>query len=223
MYLSRVDLARTTARQGALAALLAGGADLGRDHGLIWTLFADDPDAERDFLFRSDNGGGPPYYTLSPRPPEDPHGLWHIESKSFDPQLRAGDRLAFRLRANPVVSRKPECGGRGKRHDLIMDAIHDAADRKAARTSNRISEIAVGWLEQQGDRNGFVVDTGSTSAGGYQQHRFSTSNGNSARLSSVDYDGKLTVTDPDAFLSRLFVGFGPGKAFGLGLMLIRRA
>ena len=33
----------------------------------------------------------------------------------------------------------------------------------------------------------------------------------------------IEVTDPPAFLARLAAGFGRAKAFGCGLMLIRRA
>ena len=35
--------------------------------------------------------------------------------------------------------------------------------------------------------------------------------------------GEITITDPAAFLSKLPLGFGSAKAFGCGLMLIRRA
>jgi CRISPR system Cascade subunit CasE len=33
----------------------------------------------------------------------------------------------------------------------------------------------------------------------------------------------LQVTDPAAFLAKVASGFGPQKAFGCGLMLLRRA
>ncbi|WP_308340124.1 type I-E CRISPR-associated protein Cas6/Cse3/CasE [Thiolapillus sp.] len=35
--------------------------------------------------------------------------------------------------------------------------------------------------------------------------------------------GSLTVTEPDAYLATLKQGLGRAKAFGCGLMLIRRA
>jgi CRISPR system Cascade subunit CasE len=38
----------------------------------------------------------------------------------------------------------------------------------------------------------------------------------------LDLSGALTVTDPTLFLEKLSGGFGRAKAFGLGLMLIRR-
>ena len=42
-------------------------------------------------------------------------------------------------------------------------------------------------------------------------------------FSTLDFDGILTVNDPAAFLLALSRGFGAAKAYGCGLMLIRRA
>ena len=41
-------------------------------------------------------------------------------------------------------------------------------------------------------------------------------------VSTLDFEGELRVTDPEAFLSALSNGIGPAKAFGCGLMLVRR-
>ena len=42
-------------------------------------------------------------------------------------------------------------------------------------------------------------------------------------FSTLEFEGLLTVSDPDAFLSGIARGFGATKAYGCGLMLIRRA
>ena len=42
-------------------------------------------------------------------------------------------------------------------------------------------------------------------------------------FSVLDLEGELEVTDPALFLRSLAAGFGRAKAFGCGLMLIRRA
>ena len=39
----------------------------------------------------------------------------------------------------------------------------------------------------------------------------------------LDMTGVLALEDPTAFLARLSAGFGRAKAFGCGLMMIRRA
>jgi CRISPR system Cascade subunit CasE len=43
------------------------------------------------------------------------------------------------------------------------------------------------------------------------------------RLSTLDFDGLLTVADPGRFGELLFSGLGPAKGFGCGLMLIKGA
>ena len=59
---------------------------------------------------------------------------------------------------------------------------------------------------------------------GYQQHRVSR-RGPAAPMSfsTLDFDGMLVVREPAAFLSAVVRGFGASKAYGCGLMLIRRA
>jgi CRISPR system Cascade subunit CasE len=55
--------------------------------------------------------------------------VWQIETKPYRPRLVEGQRLAFTLRANPVVSRK-DAQGRRHRHDVVMDAKHAMDYRK---------------------------------------------------------------------------------------------
>ncbi len=43
------------------------------------------------------------------------------------------------------------------------------------------------------------------------------------RYNTMDFRGILTVTDSDQFANTLMQGLGKAKAFGCGLMLIRRA
>ena len=42
------------------------------------------------------------------------------------------------------------------------------------------------------------------------------------QFTTVDFSGQLTVTDPLAFVAALGAGIGHAKAFGCGLLLIRR-
>ena len=54
----------------------------------------------------------------------------------------------------------------------------------------------------------------------YQQH--SEKDGRLS-FSTADFSGELTVIDPAAFAVALGDGIGPAKAFGRGLLLVRRA
>lgn len=61
------------------------------------------------FLFRAERKDDlPVFYVLSPHLPQDASGKWHIEPREYCPDLRAGDRLAFKLRAHPVGLAKQE-------------------------------------------------------------------------------------------------------------------
>ena len=57
----------------------------------------------------------------------------------------------------------------------------------------------------------------------YRQHRISRGDAGRITLSSVDLSGTLEVTDPNLFVSALVKGVGRGKAFGCGLLLVRRS
>jgi CRISPR system Cascade subunit CasE len=234
-WLSRARL-KHDASAAALAPILLPAdpdARAGATHRLLWTLFADAPDRRRDFLWREEPRGGvrpgrASFLVLSARPPLDRHGLFEVESKPFEPDLAPGDRLAFALRANPVVTRPDLDTGRHRRHDVVMDRLH--ALPKGARAEPRFAatlEAGEAWLSAQGERAGFRLSrsTGATRlrVDGYEQVRIPRGRGQRAITFSVlDLEGALKVQTPDLFLAALTRGFGKAKAFGCGLMLIRR-
>ena len=232
LFLSRARL--LSGRGEALSALAPvllpadGGKRAGHAHRLVWLLFQDIPDSERDFLWRDDGGGK--LMILSRRRPSDPKQLFEIETQEFDPKLSVGDRLSFVLRANPTVARKgarpqPEPGTRtrGQRADVVMDALRAISREERAKQRDEIAcEATQRWLEKQGARSGFSV-TGPVAVGGYTQIAIERRRGRPAGFSVVDIAGRIEITDSDAFLARLPQGFGSAKAFGNGLMLIRRA
>ena len=106
-----------------------------------------------------------------------------------------------------------------------MDALrsHPGGER----TDHRFAvmrERGFAWLERQAERAGFTVRTDRVRVDGYEQHRFARKGPTPAMsFSTLDFDGFLTVSDPDAFLAAIAGGFGAAKAYGCGLMLIRRA
>ena len=55
----------------------------------------------------------------------------------------------------------------------------------------------------------------------YIQHRIKGKQAG-AVFSSIDISGNLTVDDPELFLNNLYQGIGRAKAFGCGMMMIRR-
>ena len=224
MWLSRLRL-RKDMSIAALAPLLLPEGDSARAgvaHRLMWALFADGPGRTRDFLWREADPGI--FYTLSERPPVDRHGLFELDPpKSFEPTFTVGDRLNFMLRANATVARGSEQGKRGKPCDVVMDAIFKLPlVERADRRRTAVEESGRAWLARQGERGGFAVNVREVQVPSYQVLRVEHS-GPQARLGVLDLEGVLTVTDPTMFTERVRTGFGRAKAFGCGLMLVRRA
>jgi CRISPR system Cascade subunit CasE len=223
LYLSRAAL-RRDAPVNALAELLVPSNPAGRvgaSHKLVWALFADTVDRRRDFLWREERPGH--FMTLSSRPPEDPHGLFELDSKAFQPVLSIGDRLGFTLRANPVVARLKTKGQRGQRHDIVMDALHAVppGERAAVRLQTVLT-AGRAWLARQGEASGFVP-CGDAAVDGYDRVRIPRASGEPAVFGILDISGVLEVLDPARFTARLAEGLGRARSFGCGLMLIRRA
>ena len=226
-YLSRARL-RRDASVSALAPLLLG--KIGRrsatrqpGHHLIWSLFADDAGRRRDFLWREMERGV--YFILSARWPRDRHGLFEIaEPKPFTPLLAPGDRLGFALRANPVVRRRDPGRRRSVKHDIVMDALRKSKIDRAGQRLSAVREQGFAWLERQGRKQGFEVAPDCVQMDGYEQHRIPRRGSrHTMAFSTIDFEGILTVRDPDALLTAITRGFGASKAYGCGLMLIRRA
>jgi CRISPR system Cascade subunit CasE len=195
MYLSQITLATRDPRR--VAALI--GADAYRTHQTCWKLFhgAD----KRSFLYRRQPNG---FITLCDQEPVDPDGIWHVESKSFAPKLREGDRLQFMVTANATVCKD------GKRHDVMMNA---------KRCGNDPQEAARQWMIRRGEQYGFEAPL--VRVGAHEQHMIRKP-GNKIQFSTIDYDGVFKVIDPDRFIAALTQGIGRAKSFGCGLILIRR-
>jgi CRISPR system Cascade subunit CasE len=77
------------------------------------------------------------------------------------------------------------------------------------------------WLARQAETHGFRVD-GETAVDGYARERIPREGGKPIIFGRMDLTGLLTVQDPALFLAALAAGFGRSRAFGCGLMLIRR-
>lgn len=199
-------------------------ARTGMAHRLVWTLFADDADRTRDFLWREDKPGC--FMILSPRlPVAGAARLFSIDTKPFAPVLDRGDRLGFMLRANPTIDRAvPARLRRSARSDVVMDALKPMPEGEARRQARPqvIQEAGAAWLRRMGAQHGFLPMT--VQADGYDQLKIPRDPGKPPiSMSTIEFEGVLEVTDPDVFLERLKTGFGRARAFGCGLMLIRRA
>ncbi|MGJ0507085.1 MAG: type I-E CRISPR-associated protein Cas6/Cse3/CasE [Methylocystis sp.] len=230
LYFSRATLRQDPALE-ALAPVLMPADAAARaqtDHRLMWSLFAGDRDAERDFLFRRETrkaaAPGASFLILSKRPPNETSPLFEVETKTFAPVLSEGDRLRFSLYANPAINRSHRIDGRKvtRRHDVVMDALRQAAGDRAQARERAIQEAGCEWLIRKGEQSGFTL-AGTPAIDGYEQITIARGGAAPITLSVLAFEGQLTITERDMFIRAVAEGFGRARAFGCGLMLIRRA
>jgi CRISPR system Cascade subunit CasE len=218
LVLGRARLRRDVPAVAFAALLVPSDPDqqVGASHRLLWSLYADSPDRSRDFLWRQTRAGE--FLMLGPRTPVDTHGLFEVEHKEFAPELRPGHRLAFSLRVNATHT------ANGQRHDVVMHALHGLPPSQRAAQRERLTRQALSeWLERQGVRCGFELVNGTVLVEAYQQMRVPRAHGRPIQLGVADLAGELVVRNPAVFVQSVAHGFGRARAFGCGLMLLRRA
>lgn len=223
MFFSKVTLKQGPKLFGFLSE--KSGSDGYAAHQLLWDLFPNDGSKKRDFLFyKDDRNGLPSFFVVSQEKPVETEAL-SVQSKEYTPQLSEGDKLAFTLVGNPVIARKTEGKNHSVKHDVWMDAKKEAKEKGFSPAEIRAAceDAAKEWLIRQGERTGFHCSEEYILIDGYQQNRFYKGKGKGPiRFSAVHYEGILTVTDPSAFTKMLAEGLGKSRAFGCGLMLVKR-
>lgn len=216
-YFSRIELRDSSEARAFVARFGLEGYGL---HQALWRLFAAEAGAPRDFLYRIiDQAERPAFYVVSARSPVMDLPIWRIQTRDYAPCLQTGDRLVFSLRANPTVKRAPTLGARSVRHDVVMDARKkgDTLDPELG----SYYQPGLAWLTPRAESAGFRVE--QTRIDGYRRHQLYKRGSAPMVFSTLDFEGVLTVTDPEIFSRSLLAGLGPAKAFGCGLLLVRRA
>jgi CRISPR system Cascade subunit CasE len=243
-WFTRLRLKREDAAIAPLVQELAPtqpGVAMSMGHRLMWSVIPDevrkrydranpDPSAGAAFLWRAAQAGST-YYLLGPRPVES-SPFFRIETKPYAPAFRPGDRLSFELRVNATVARRANADprGRSKRSDVAMDRIRadevaaaaagESIESRAHRRIKAAEDAAAEWLARIGARDGFDIRLMSLDS--YRVERLPRP-GKNAEIGVFEIRGLLEIADGARFLQRVLVGFGRAKAFGCGLMLLRRA
>ena len=152
-----------------------------------------------------------------------------MQSREYDPQLEKGQHVSFQLCANPVVTKKGVLT-KSRRHDVVMEAKkklllehsgekwNDWSDDKAKPLLYElVQKSCCDWLKVRGDKHGFSLV--NVNVDSYRQVKAGKRD---IQFSTVDFSGELVVTDPDLFKLLLFSGLGHAKAFGCGLLLVKK-
>lgn len=179
-------------------ALKHGLGDPYQLHQWIWDALPNDPEAKRDFLFRSDVSNGQlKVLLLAARIPLSNAGVvW--ETTEVSSTFLGHGTYQFRLRANPTFRRSSD-------HRRL--AIFDEGKVRA-------------WFTRKLTDAGCDIQSLKTSA----PRRIQFLKGGDMRpgiLSAVDATGVLVVRNEVAFRAAFDAGFGPAKGFGFGLLLLQ--
>ena len=182
-------------------------------HRELWHLFPNRPDESRGFLFRVEKqqkGLGAEILMQSNSEVSAVNGTVRIiGSRKYVFSLQKGQKIRFRLRANPIKTIKDEDGRLNQRDEMKKCRVPliREGDQKA-------------WIERK------LEKICSLDALVFQQEMplyFRKSNSKRAgKIQTVLFDGVLNINDPDALIEMIKNGIGPAKAFGCGLLSMAR-
>jgi CRISPR system Cascade subunit CasE len=159
----------------------------------------------------------PPDY-LGPSPDERSNPALRTVDEVYE-RIAAGMQLTFRLCANPT-----------KR--ISTNNMEQDARWRGKRIELRREDEQLDWLARKGASGGFrLLDVNAQpevrvvraanleKARGWRPGRDGTA-AMPLRFGAVSFEGRLEVTDSDAFRMTLRNGLGSGKAFGFGLLSV---
>jgi CRISPR system Cascade subunit CasE len=198
-------------------------------HEQIWQLASLSKNQKRDFLYRVEYDAYKNVKSillLASHPVQSTHEMQIQVSPLYNPQIIEGEVLHFKLRANPVVKRKEN--GKPKEYGLIIDAKHQLKKKGLVcgedySLDEIIHKKGLEWLERKGIQHGFFVENWNVAVGGDDEYLVSAEGKNNFLIRTLDFEGKLTVRNTGLFIKALFGGVGSAKAFGCGLLMVRRA
>lgn len=134
-------------------------------------------------------------------------------TKAGELSLREGQRLRFRLRANPTVRKKVE------------REFNSKGETRTKRVGLVGVDNQVNWLLRKGSQIGADIDPNSiiVQHSDYRRTRKVLAGQRRPVHLDVLFEGVLTVKHPNGFRASLHQGIGSAKAFGFGLMSVAPA
>ncbi|MCF4152273.1 type I-E CRISPR-associated protein Cas6/Cse3/CasE [Dethiosulfovibrio sp. F2B] len=165
-------------------------------HRKLWEAFPDMPDGKRSFLFRWEKQfRSISVLMLSQNEPRKFQGATFHRSSVFDPRIDEGPYI-FTVRANPV--------------------------KRLAEARCRVplvgEQALVEWLNRKMEGICEIEDVTVQS----RSEIYFKKRDMAGKIVTVDYRGILRPKNGEALLSLMKKGLGPAKAFGCGMLLLKR-
>lgn len=182
-------------------------------HRALWTLFPENEDACRDFLFRvghSDLGHAEILMQSVRQPERSSNTAQILACKEYPLLLLPRQRLRFMLIANPVKTISDEMGRKdadGETKKCRVPLIHEEEQRD--------------WIERK-FQNAASLETVSIDPLFPMRFR-KTREDRAGKIQPVRFQGVLKVEVPEAVAGLIQSGIGPAKAFGCGLLSLAKA
>ncbi|MBQ3681717.1 MAG: type I-E CRISPR-associated protein Cas6/Cse3/CasE [Succinimonas sp.] len=123
---------------------------------------------------------------------------------SWIDNLKAGQKFGFRLLTMPFK----KVGAEGVKNSR----------RKALDTA----EERLSWLGRKSQQGGFMILSVNEISDEKINVRHPSEKGGSMIMNTWQYTGFLQITDTELFRKTLCCGIGPGKAYGLGMLVLSR-
>jgi len=185
-------------------------------HQALWRLFPGFEDADREFLFRVEQlqkGIGAQVLMQSAMQPQSSEqSPVLLAQREYVLNVQNGQRLRFRLRANPIKTIKDSSKGTVEKKGKTFT--------KTVRVPLLHEEQQQAWLERKlqafGQLETLIVQPEPV------LYFRKTKEGRSGKIQTVLFDGVISVTDAEAFNNIIAQGIGPAKAFGCGLLTVAR-
>lgn len=116
--------------------------------------------------------------------------------------MREGQNWSFDLLASPTKK--------------VMQDGRKNSQRRILRTMNE----RFAWLERKGTQNGFRLLYCKELEGGQMTGRHAQERGGQMYLDQYHYQGVLQIIDAERFQLAVQRGIGPGKSYGLGMLML---
>lgn len=171
-------------------------------HRHLWRLFPNMPEDKRSFLYRVSNGkDNEPLRILmqslyEPAAAGNVKGCVILRKKAFNPVLKEKDRLHFILCANPTKQLlKERCRVPLIDEDQLIDWLRKKLENAASLENAEIVESRNLYFRKEGK---------------------------AGKIVTVSFGGLISIFHPVNMRNILEQGIGRAKAFGCGLVLVRR-
>lgn len=180
-------------------------------HRRLWQLFDLPPGSERPFQFRVEQSKGTMLRILmqsSIPTVREVDQIRVVRQKQFAPAFAQGQRLRFRLKANPIKTIKDDRGRTNGKGEV-----------KSCRVPLIKEEEQIEWLSR---KLGGVATLGEVVIRSRENIYFRKGN-RPGKVVSVTFEGALSVNDSEAFTALLASGIGPAKSLGCGMLSLAPA